>query len=145
MRDDQSMTVSTVPLAVLAMHQGRTEYELVAKYADCVVLDASGLPAIPTALAKADNDALRQKRAALVEESKRKAAEARAAGNPVRERVRAIAKKQQLLGEATDGVGAALGRMQEADGARDAALDRAARDRQEMLDGTTYYHSVAKD
>ena len=35
--------------------------------------------------------------------------------------------------------------MQEADGARDAALDRAARDRQEMLDGTTYYHSVAKD
>ena len=80
-----------------------------------------------------------------VEESKRKAAEARAAGNPVRERVRAIAKKQQLLGEATDGVGAALGRMQEADGARDAALDRAARDRQEMLDGTTYYHSVAKD
>ena len=86
------------------------------------------------------------RRAAAVAAVAARAAEAALEGHPLREHVRAIQRRQEALGEPVDGHGAALGRMLESDGARDVALDRAARDRAEQLSPVVVvYHRIEED
>ena len=120
-----------VPLVTLALELRCDPDTLARRFAGDILVDAAGLRAVPASrcreyLAKVHNEARESHRAAL-----RVAAERQAAGNPLRDRVKAIQARQAQLGDPIDD--AAFARMMEADGSRDAELDRAARDRAELM------------
>jgi hypothetical protein len=135
-----AMTEPLVPLVTIAAELRCNVDVLVRRFAGDILIDEAGLRCIPASvsreyLAKVHAEAREVHRQAL-----RMAAERAAQGNPLRERVRRIQARQDQLGDPIDG--AALARMMESDGARDAELDRAAATRHELMTGTTVYHKL---
>jgi hypothetical protein len=128
-----------VPLVTLAAELRCPIETLVKRFAGSIVLNEAGLRAISAErsrvyLAAVDAEAVEIHRAALAAAGER-------AMNLARLRVRAIKAQQEGLGEPLDG--GALATMLEADGARDAQLDRAARDRAELMgQAEPQYHKI---
>ena len=132
------MTEPLVPLVVLALEL-RTDVDiLVRRFAGDILVDGAGLRAVPASRCREYLAKVYAEARQIHQDALRVATERQAAGNPLRDRVKAIQARQAQLGEATDG--AALGRMMAAD--LDARLDRAARDRAELAAGATVYHKL---
>jgi hypothetical protein len=134
--DTQQMPEPLVALVLLALELRCPIETLLRRFAGSIVIDPStGLRAITA-------ERSRMYLAAVNAEAREKAAQRAEVTMPeARLRVQAIKARQEQLGEATDG--AALGRMMATD--LDAQLDRAARDRAEMLNGATTYHRIKED
>jgi hypothetical protein len=121
-------TVALTALVLLALHLHTDVPTLIRRYGPQVVLDASGFPSIPTALARAHTDSVRAAQLAAAEESRKRAAAAELPA--VRHRVRRLQAQQEALELVDDG---ALAAMHALDGSQDRKLDAAARARAEML------------
>ena len=144
-RDNQRMAESTalVALALIALELDTTIGALCRRFGTSVVQDQSGCRAVPRDLARDHIASVHAARRAAIEASRKAAAEAAAKPHQLREHVRAVRARQELLDAPVDGDGAAVARMLEASGQRDRKLDAAAAMRAELLGGELQYHPVS--
>ncbi|OBK78337.1 hypothetical protein [Mycobacterium sp. 1164985.4] len=132
-----------VPLGAIAAELGTSIDTLARRVADAIVIDAvSGLRCIEADICREHiarhHDAARE----IHRQALERAAQTGASVEAMRERVRAIQRQQERLGPPVEGEGGAFAVMLECDGARDAQLNKAARDRAEMTGGRLTYHQL---
>ena len=144
MRDTQTMA-GTVPLTLIAAELNVPVDTVLRRLSEHVGFDDAGLRCVSVEHAWSYISHVQTERRIAAEQQRRRMADLAAKGNPLRDRVRRLAKQQERLAEAPDGEGAAFARMLEADGSRDRELDRAARDRQELFSGATTYHRIQEE
>jgi hypothetical protein len=143
----EQLMPDTVPLALLAIELGTDVNALAAHFADTVRTDDNGLRAVTSALARAHIAAHHAAAQRVREQAAAQLAAAAAAGNPTREKIRALRARQTPVGAPGEPLqpGAALAVLQAGDGTLDEHLDASARQFDELVTGRTTYHRISPE